>query len=281
MIEFEVGSLALSDDIQSRFIPVTSQAHGQLCWQRFTSYAYARRYRTAPVVLPEIHQVANVAPVLFSQSESTPAQAVMVLHLDQTYSLISEDGQWRGTYVPGSLRIHPFGIGSSNDERADALCLDPQSPCLGNLGAGTRLFDPAGGVTKEFETVIDFAQTYRRFHLRTQQACGMLRKAELLIPASRLAAFDRPGCEDLYVIDREALGQITPKWQSMLFQTGALELAYAHMTSLGRLAALRHMQSDAPQPAAAAPVEDNGFLQAMSEAYGADGADIYLNQGSE
>ncbi|MFW2587294.1 SapC family protein [Sagittula sp. SSi028] len=247
------------------FIPLTPDVTQGFRWTAFDGYTFAEAYRTAPVVAAEIHQIGACGPIVFEATDTVPQPAVL---LTLGAASLIRAGQWTGTYVPCSLRMHPFGA-TSNSE---AVLYDPDSLCLSNPD-GMRAVDQTGAVTEDFRRIKSFVGAFHRFARHTERACRMLAKAELFIPARDLSALDHEACEGLFVIDRARLAKLPQTWLAPLHSTGALEIAYAHLTSLGTLANLRRTfvrrdgqaEADKGQGAAA----DN-FLSAMGAAYGSE-----------
>ncbi len=215
-------------------------------------------------------------------------QPVALLHLaDEAGRVISPEGAWQATYVPGALRTHPFACDLRPDRGAPMLHLDPESRCLsqipGHLSSGQkRLFDVNGAPTASFRAVQAFFDSFQTSLRATRRATQALSQAGLLKPA-RLPDLPRTG---YFSVNRDALSRLPGDVLADLVRSEALDLAMAQILSLQKITHMKQIAVNAakanavPPPAAqqerAAPLARDPFMDAMARAYETDRDEIFF-----
>ena len=169
-------------------------------------------------------------------------------------SLMEQEGLWRGSYVPASIRRYPFVFGrTKKDDKNLALCIDEASDHVSET-EGEPLFTEDGKPTEILEKAIEFMKQFQTNHAHTVAICQELERLEMFqglkarvqLPSGR--KFDFVGAR---IIDEKKLSALADadflEWR----RRGWLALIYAHLVSLGQMSRLAelHEQSGDSGPA--------------------------------
>lgn len=259
--------ISFAQDITDRFEPVSPERHQTSSWSSFTDFTFARRYKYAPIVLAELHLVASTLPILFENGPSGIAPVALLKMGNDGPHVVSDDGHWTAFFVPGSLRIHPFYTEATDPQR---ILIDTASDAFSTLPNHTRFYDVTGLPTRDWSDLEKVLLNYSKLQALTQTAAQTLRKGKLLVPARTVRAFDSPLFDNLSIIDRKALNELPSPRIAMLQNSGALELIYAHFTSLETMTQIKRlaaMRDNAPARRHSTLQPKDDFLDAMALAY--------------
>jgi hypothetical protein len=204
-----------------------------------------------------------------------------------TCALVSPGGQWRGSYVPSVLRVHPFA--AQRAETGDAeLLVDEASGLVTDDPGDERFFDAGGDPAPAVREVIAFFQTRASAEQRTRMAMSEVAARAPLVPLTAPGGGAQMDVKGLFVPDPARIDGLGRADLGALHRCGALALLQAQAVSLHHLpflavAEARLDQSSPQQPAeAAAGVAGgdavlSGFLDALAQSRdrdtgGADGS---------
>ena len=255
-------------------IAISRERHGGRFWRRFASYGFARDRHRVPIVLAELEPAASAFPLVFSSTETGSIAPHALLHLTPgaPSPFVTEDGAWRGTYVPSALRAHPFAAAPASEGGEMALLVDEGSGLITDTPEDEPFFDDSGAPSAALEQVIAFFRTRAQSELATQTACAALHRAGLLRPLDPLPGMADTDAAGYLAVDPAALDALDPATLPDLWTSGALRLAHAHRVSLchaGWMArALRAGADLAPRKTGPTPADANlsGFLDALADA---------------
>lgn len=263
-------------------VPISAARHAARFWRRFTSFAFARTRRMVPVVLDEVEAVAAAMPLAFARlpAEGQSAGALLpVALLDLSDGgetpFVTPGGQWRGTYVPGALRVHPFAAAPGAERRLVLLVDESTGHVTDDPGDEPFFADATGTPAPALDGVIEFLRAQHASALATRAACDALRDCPGLIVPLALpeAAGDLTG---LCMADPARLAALDGDALTRLHRLGALRLAHAQRVSMANAGWLaRAGQVDTRAAATTQPVDDTGlggFLDAVARAQVADAA---------
>ena len=222
-------------DIAARYTPVTQKAHAMASWTQHKDQSWAKPYKTAPIVMDELYFAAASMPIVF-EHVADGARPVALIDCGEA-SMILENGQWAGAYVPSVLRAHPFATTSTGEVR-----VDPDSAHWHLGPKGKRLYDTLGKPTKEFEQVQNFCSTLGRALARAQTLGTVLRQSGVLQPATTLSDLNRESSAELFVASPQKLRGLDAEVAAHLLKSDALALAYAHLASLPKINQLKSVQ---------------------------------------
>jgi hypothetical protein len=254
----------------SKLVPITAAQHGNKCWRRYSSYAFAANSAAAAVVASELPRAAVALPIAFLLRDQQQPDAgytlAAVLGLEPNVNLcVGVDGRWLARYVPSSFRGYPFRLFQSEDGKL-GLCIDEDSGLVAEDG-GEPFFDDAGEVAAPLKEVMDFLADVERSRAKTVDICDLLQAHELIEPwkiSLQDSSGERP-MEGLYRINEAALNQLPAEALAQLRDQGALVTAYCqlismqHLNGLGELAKVR--EQSAPKLDDVFQLKDDGVLR--------------------
>ncbi len=260
---------------QNGHVAISKERHGGRFWRRFASYGFARDHHSVPIVLAELDPAASAFPIVFRATATGTVEphALLHLHAGEPSPFVTQDGTWRGTYVPSILRAHPFAASPAGAGGEMALLVDEASGLITDDSRDEPFFDDSGAPSGALEQVIAFFRTRAQSELATQTACAALQAAGLLRPLDPLPGMSESDAAGCLAIDAGALEAIDDTALPGLWHSGALRLAHAHRVSLchaGWMARALRAGADvtprAPGPAAGPTANLSSFLDALADA---------------
>ncbi|MGI3210088.1 SapC family protein [Roseovarius tibetensis] len=262
----------------TRLVPVTPERHGSRFWRRFASWEFVRAHRAVPIVLGEHEQVAASLPIVFMRTGAGLWPVALTRLTDRgTCALVSPGGQWRGSYVPSILRVHPFG--ARRNEAGDlGLLVDETSGLVTDDPDDEPFFTPDGTPAPALGEVIDFFQKRAAAETKTRAAMAEIVARAAPVPFSAPDAVGQMDVEGLFVPDRARIDGLGRTDLGALHRCGALALLQVQAVSLHHLPFLaaaeaqldqapRQGRDTAPASPATAPGDDalSGFLDALAD----------------
>jgi hypothetical protein len=222
-------------------VPVSPQRHGNWCVESGSRYEFAKHVNSVPLVAVEIPMVAREYTVVFADA-GEEVLPLVILGLKDTENLyIQDDGSWNAKYLPAFVRRYPFIFSASEDRSKFTLCIDESWNGCNQEGRGQRLFDEQGERTPLLERIMGFHQDYHVNAERTKHYCRRLVELDLLETKGvefNLSNGEKLSLGGFKVISREKFKELPAETIHEMFQTGELELTYAHLLSLSNLALL-------------------------------------------
>lgn len=226
--------------------PIRPSTHARAGWLSPDSLAFAKAWSCLPVVLAELSQVIQIAPLVFRESDTGPLElcALCGLTVDENV-FITREGKWIAPYIPSVLRLYPFAMpllrpGESEDRQ---LCFDQDSGLFVEAGDAIqviRFFEDSGQPSATLQQVLHFATEQVKSGYVTRQAVQCLQQHELLVPLDlptpSIPLTSAP--VTVYGVDELRLQALSPAELKTLQQNNALLLAYAQLLSTSRLANL-------------------------------------------
>lgn len=241
---------------------LSSQRHGALRWQRFTSHAFANGRNLVGLAAAELAPATLNLPLAFIDQGGTWSLCA-VLGLAPGQNLyVGGDGRWLGSYVPASLRAHPFHLGWEGGEAT--LCVDEASGLLVGDGTGEPFFDERGDLSAPVREVWTFLSQTAESILALEGAAAVLAQAGVLEPwpITVERADGQQTLSGLFRIAEGSLNAADDATFTTLRRAGVLPVAYAQMFSMGNLAQLGQLA----QARAQAEAEEYARAQAQASA---------------
>ena len=245
--------------IYEKVIPVSAQAHGDLCVEAGIPYDFARELRAVPLVAQEILVAAREYTVVFAPSGvDNDVIPFVVLGVKEKQNLyVNAEGEWSAKYIPAFIRRYPFVFAGTEDKTKFTLCIDETWAGCNREGRGRKLFEN-GEKTEFLDQLLKFNENYQKNSMLTDLLCKRLQELELLDTQQanlQIQGGDPIRLTGFSVVNREKLHNLPAETLSELAKSGALELIYAHlmsMTNLGNVAGMvaERSSEDAPEPAA-------------------------------
>ena len=258
--------------------------HGGRFWRRFTSWEFARAHRLVPIVLGEHEQVAASLPIVFTRSDAG-LWPVALTRLTEagTCALVSPGGQWRGSYVPSVLRVHPFA--ARRDETGEiGLLVDEASGLVTHDPGDERFFDESGHPAPAVREVIAFFHARAGAEQRTRTAMSEVAARAPLVPLTASEGVPQMDVQGLFVPDRARIEGLGRADLGALHRCGALALLQAQAVSMHHLPFLAAAEARLDRPSPQQPAEAaagvaggdavlSGFLDALAQSRDRDTGD--------
>ena len=221
-----------------RVVALNDQTHARLKVRPATSFAYAAKANSVPLLASEFFDAAREYPIVFARGEAGPVPAALLGLREAENLYVDREGKWDARYVPAFVRRYPFvpGKGPSGEL---LVCIDEASRCF-DTEDGEALF-VAGKPGAQLEHAIKFLTEFHQAAAATEllgrrlQDLGLLRQADSVAQLNDGSQFRLNG---LNVVDEAKLRALDRDTVQELFANGSLAVVYAHLMSLGNLGAL-------------------------------------------
>lgn len=238
-----------------RAVPLNVQIHANLKMRPAQGFAYAARSNSAPILASEFFNCAREYPIVFARGDTGLVPMVLLGLREGENLFVDAGGKWAARYVPAFVRRYPF-VPAKGAQGELLVCIDEASPCFDD-GAGEALF-AAGKPTAHLQHALKFLTEFHQGALATEaimrrlEELKLFREADALVQPKAGGQFRLAG---LHVIDEPRLRALASVEGQALFANGTLGLIYAHLVSLGNLAALmEQMPGTSGRSAPATPV---------------------------
>jgi hypothetical protein len=221
-----------------RVVALNDQTHARLKVRPASSFAYAARTNSVPLLASEFFDAAREYPIVFARSESGLVPAALLGLREGENLYVERDGKWDARYVPAFVRRYPFVPGKGAQGEL-LVCIDEASPCF-DSEQGEALF-VAGKPGAPLEHAMKFLTEFHQAAAATEllgsrlQELGLMRQADSLAQLKDGTQFRLNG---LNVVDETKLRALDRDTVQELFANGSLAVIYAHLMSLGNLGAL-------------------------------------------
>ncbi|MGY6548460.1 MAG: SapC family protein [Roseinatronobacter sp.] len=194
---------------------------------------FARNANVIPALVDEFELAIDDLPIAFLPGAKTPSAVFVTGAAPGTNAFVSDDGLWKGQYVPAYLRRYPFIIGDVSATES-ILCIDEAYAGLGE-DEGECLFSETGGQEAPLAQALALAQGYRDAAVKTERFCAMLQEFGLLQEAT-LDTTAPDGTKSvvygLLIVDEGALAGLPSDQLHALHQQGFLKAIYTQIVSL-------------------------------------------------
>jgi hypothetical protein len=221
-----------------RVVALNDQTHARLRVRPASSFAYAARTNSVPLLSSEFFECAREYPIVFARGEAGPVAAALLGLREAENLYVDRDGTWDARYVPAFVRRYPFVPGKGAQGEL-LVCIDEASECF-DAREGEPLFlegKPSPQLEHAMKFLAEFHQGAATTELlgRRLQDLGLLRQSDSLAQLNDGTQFRLNG---LNVVDESKLRALDRDIVQELFVSGGLAVIYAHLMSLGNLGAL-------------------------------------------
>ncbi|MCX7148792.1 MAG: SapC family protein [Rhodocyclales bacterium] len=221
-----------------RVVALNDQTHAGLKVRPATSFAYAAKTNSVPLLASEFFEAAREYPIVFARGDTGPVPAVLLGLRESENLYVDNAGKWDARYVPAFVRRYPFVPGKGAQGEL-LVCIDEASQCF-DTEQGEALFangKPSAQLAHAMKFLTEFHQAAASTELlgRRVQELGLLRQADSLAQLNDGSQFRLNG---LNVVDEAKLRDLGRDTVQELFANGTLAVIYAHLMSLGNLGAL-------------------------------------------
>lgn len=232
--------------IYEHAVPISAETHRDWSVKTGDTYSFAKNINSVPLLAAEFTTAALEHTIIFTGEGDAVCPSVILGMQGNANDHVTDDGNWKGNYVPAFLRRYPFVFSKSEDGETFTLCIDDEFDGFNNEGKGERLFDADGARTQYLETILKFIQEYQTQFQRTQVFTQKLSELGLLEPAQ--AQFQLAGKQSslagFKTVKRQKLKELTAKKLKDLAATDELELCYLHLQSLNNLTPMARRLSE-------------------------------------
>lgn len=221
-----------------RVVALSDQVHAQLKVRPASSFSYAARTNSVPVLGGEMFECAREYPIVFARGQGGPLPAVLLGLRENENLFVDRAGKWDARYVPAFVRRYPF-VPATGVQGELLVCIDEASPCFSTT-EGEALF-AEGKPTPQLEHALKFLREFHQAATTTEQLGRRLDELDLLRQADSLAQMkdgQQFRLNGLHVVDEARLRALDKDIIQELFANGSLAAIYAHLISLGNLAGL-------------------------------------------
>jgi hypothetical protein len=221
-----------------RVVALNDQTHARLRVRPASSFAYAARTNSVPLLSSEFFECAREYPIVFARGEAGPVAAALLGLREAENLYVDKDGTWDARYVPAFVRRYPFVPGKGAQGEL-LVCIDEASECF-DAREGEPLF-LEGKPSPQLEHAMKFLAEFHHGAATTEllgrrlQDLGLLRQSDSLAQLNDGTQFRLNG---LNVVDESKLRALDRDIVQELFVSGGLAVIYAHLMSLGNLGAL-------------------------------------------
>jgi hypothetical protein len=221
-----------------RVVPLNDKTHAGLRVRGATSHAYAAAINSVPLLGSEFFECAQEYPIIFTRTAAGLAPIALLGLRESENLFVDAMGKWSARYIPAFVRRYPFVPGNGTGGEV-LVCIDEASPCFDPMEGEALFVD--GKPTAQLEHAMQFLNEFHQAALATEQfvqrldQLGLLRQADSVAQLNDGSQFRLNG---LHVVDETRLRALPSETIQELFASGALKMIYAHLLSLGNLAAL-------------------------------------------
>jgi hypothetical protein len=210
----------------------------------------------AVMVLPcEIQQAQREYPILFRKhSETGRLFPNALLGFEEHENLfLSDDGSWRGHYVPLSFAKGPFYIGFEQQERGGqkpVISLDLEDPRVSDT-EGDSIFLPTGDLAPYMRSINDSLSLMHEDYSLMRKMVDTFLQADLIEPLNIDITLDNGeqiNFAGAYTIAEEKLRALDGPTLTRLNSQGYLSAAYYIAGSLDNIKRLIDMKNQNLQP---------------------------------
>jgi hypothetical protein len=221
-----------------RVVALNDQTHAKLKVRPATSFAYAARTNSVPLLASEFFECAREYPIVFARGEAGPVAAALLGLREAENLYVGKDGTWDARYVPAFVRRYPFVPGKGVQGEL-LVCIDEASECF-DAREGEPLFMD-GKPSPQLEHAMKFLAEFHQGAATTELLGRRLQDLGLLRPSDSVAQLNdgtQFRLNGLSVVDESKLRALDRDTVQELFVSGGLAVVYAHLMSLGNLGAL-------------------------------------------
>jgi len=248
------------------WIAVSRNEHADKTFMPRQGYGFAAQQQVVPVLIAELTKLLPHYALGFIQQGEGAHQSYQPVALTglggERNLYVHPDGRWLASYVPSSLRGHPFALANTHDNAEggqQVLAIDQAS--LTDDSDAEALFDEAGNLSEKVQQTLDFLTQCEKSRQATHAASQLLGDTGLIEPwplkIEHGEGQEPLNVQGLYRINEKALNALAADAFADLRKHGALALAYAQLFSMSQLSQLTERAKFHEKHAAQQPPREN------------------------
>ena len=219
-------------------IALNEQAHKDWKIEAVEDYKFAKKTNSVYLMSAEFVLASKEYPVVFVSNNDVITPIALLGLKDDTNQFVVPKGGWDADYIPAYVRRYPFIPATKEGSDDLMLCIDEGYKGLNSKKAKLALFDKDGKPDVITQQAINLLQSYNAENKVTAAFCQKLVDLDLLEEAQvegATASGEQVKLGGFLRISQAKLAKLTAKSIKDLFDSGALELIYAHFQSMANL----------------------------------------------
>ena len=213
--------------------PISKEKHLEMGWAPPTNLKFARSISAVPITVTEFPYIATEMPIILVKIEEKFHFAALMSIENGTNLWVTEEGKWRGNYIPAHIRGYPFSLELTSNDKA-VLCIDEGICPIINASDGKAFFTTDGNLSDELAKTLEFLEKKEFERRQIGSMAQALAEFGIIQPAKitfNLTAGKR-SLEGYHQISEKLLHELSDRAFLDLRKTGVLPLIYLHLQSL-------------------------------------------------
>ena len=120
--------------IYESVIPLSARRHGNAGVERGSSFGFASKTNSVPLMAVEFPLAASEYPIVFAGTKDSFVPAAILGVRDAQNLYLSQDAKWEAKYIPAFVRRYPFVFSKSDDNKRLVLCVDESYAGFNQIG---------------------------------------------------------------------------------------------------------------------------------------------------
>ena len=228
-----------------KVVALNSEVHRDLKFDMTqVNFSFARDTTAVLIAGIEFADASRDYPIVFVRGQDQQLRPLVLLGVREGENLFVDDaGKWSHAYVPAFVRRYPFVLAEGVEPDQLVVCIDEKCAAL-NSESGELLIDANGQSQPLMNDVLQFLTNFQQEFARTEALVKQLDELGLFVQQG--VRFDTAGGEafhlsDFHILDEAKFSQIEDAKLPDLFRSGALGLAYLHLTSMSNMRKLLNL----------------------------------------
>ena len=231
-----------------KIVPLRSDVHGKLKVRELGTFEHVAKAHMVPVTAHEFSRLGAEYPIVFvKNSDADQFQSVALLSLKVGENLFADGDKWKGVFVPGAVRNHPFVLAPAGDNKEQLVVgLIENSPIVGEE-EGNPLFSESGEESEYLKAKKESLVGYLESDQMTKAFISVLVEKELLTTQNVTvnAGGEKINLSGIYMVDEKKLGEMGEEDFADFRKRGFLPPLYAQLGSMHQFSRLAKMQAEA------------------------------------
>ncbi|MCJ9427757.1 SapC family protein [Kordiimonas marina] len=226
--------------------PINTAEHKDVKVNTEAGFDHIAATHLTPVTIHEFADVAANFPIVFLRDGTTgKMRAVALFGLAPGENLFVRDGKWLATYIPNHIGCLPFIPAGIDRPGEYAICLDADSPLVGEVGQ--PLYNEDGSESEFLGHVRKMLEQLVEQDSITQAFCDTLDSMDLLKEIAIQMADDKNQMRELngiFTLNSQRLHGLDDEKMADLHKKGFLGGAYAINHSFAQIKRLLQMRNE-------------------------------------
>ncbi|WP_066962579.1 SapC family protein [Microbulbifer sp. Q7] len=231
-----------------KIVPLRSDVHGKLKVRELGTFEHVKNAHMVPVTAHEFSRLGAEFPIVFVKNSDTDQfQSVALLSLKVGENLFVDGDKWKGVFVPGAVRNHPFVLAPAGENKEQLMVgLVENSPVVGEE-EGEALFTESGEESEYLKAKKEALVGYLESDQMTKAFITILAEKDLLTTQNVAvnAGGEKINLTGIYMVDEKKLGELSEEDYADFRKRGFLPPLFAQLGSMHQFSRLAKMQADA------------------------------------